>query len=390
MIMKNNFRFLWPLYINQFFWSFNFIVSIWILFFQSRGLTLADIGLIATATYLGLVLFEYPTGIFADKYGRKLSLIFSVLLYIISLLLEVTAYSLVQFFIAAFLLGVSYAFTSGALQALVYDKLKENKLEKSNSKVTGLIDTISFTGLFVSSLTGAVIFVYNAAYPFWLSIIFSGIALVSLLFLKEAKYKEKDEKIDTLKQFKDGFKLILNKPVLLSLLLIYFPLFLFEDAWYNSNQKILVDIGLPIVLLGVYSSAIMFSRIIGGIYLPKIVERVDYKKLIFLTIILEAITFTVLGTNFLYFVIASAIIMGLLHPCWNYIDAHIVHEHIPSNLRATALSARQMIISLIWVPIPWMMGYLVNTFDKQYLFFTFGIIILLTGMGVFFIRKNKL
>ena len=96
MIMKNNFRFLWPLYINQFFWSFNFVVSIWILFFQSRGLTLTDIGLIATATYLGLVLFEYPTGIFADKYGRKLSLIFSVLLYIISLLLEVTAYSLVQ------------------------------------------------------------------------------------------------------------------------------------------------------------------------------------------------------------------------------------------------------------------------------------------------------
>jgi len=388
--MKNTYRFLWPVYLSEFFRGFSFIVPIWILFFQSRGLTLADIGFIATATYLGSVLFEYPTGIFADKYGRKTSLIFSLLLHTIAIFLEVTAYSKIQFFIAAFLIGVSWAFASGALQALVYDKLKENKLEKSNSKIIGLIDTISFTGLFISSLTGAVIFAYNSSYPYWLSIIFNGVALVSLLFLKEAKYKEKDEKIDSLKQFKEGFKLIFNKPVLFSLLLIYFSLFLFEDAWYNSNQKILVDIGLPIVFLGVYSSAIMLSRIIGGIYLPKIVEKFNYKKLIALTIILEAITFMILGTNFLYFVIASAIILGLLHPFWNYIDAYIIHKHIPSNIRATALSARQMIISLIWIPIPWLMGYLVNTFDKQNLFISFGSLILIIGLSVFFIRRNQL
>lgn len=388
--MRNTFKFLWPLYISWFSAGFSFIAPIWILFFQSRGLTLADIGFIATATYLGSVLFEYPTGIFADKYGRKLSLIISLLLMIIVLLLEATAYSKIQFFIAAFLCGVSWAFTSGALQALIYDKLKENKLEKLNSKVTGLMDTIGFTGLFISSLTGALIFTYDATYPYWLSILFYGIALVSLLFFKEAKYNPRNKTNDTFKQFKAGFKLIFNKPVLFSLLLLYFSLFLFEDAWYNSNQKLLVDIGLPVVFLGVYASAIMFSRIIGGIYLPKLVEKIDYKKLIVVTIILEAITFMILGTNFLYFVIASAIILGLLHPFWNYIDAHIIHEHIPSNIRATVLSARQMIISLVWVPIPWLMGYLVNTFDKQSLFLTFGIIILISGLFVFFIRKNRL
>ena len=164
--MKNTLQFLWPLYVSEFFRGFNFIVPIWILFFQSRGLTLTDIGFIATATYIGSVLFEYPTGIFADKYGRKTSLIFSLLLHTIALLLEVTAYSKVQFFAAAFLIGVSWAFASGALQALVYDKLKENKLEKSNSKITGIIDAITFTGLFISSLSGAVIFAYNGTYPY--------------------------------------------------------------------------------------------------------------------------------------------------------------------------------------------------------------------------------
>jgi len=125
--MKTTFKILWPIYLSWFFVGFSFITPIWILFFQSRGLTLADIGFIATAVYLGSVLFEYPTGIFADKYGRKLSLIISLLLLIIALLLKVTAYSKIQFFIAAFMIGAAWAFSSGALQALIYDKLKENK-----------------------------------------------------------------------------------------------------------------------------------------------------------------------------------------------------------------------------------------------------------------------
>lgn len=388
--MKTTFKFLWPIYLSWFFAGFSFITPIWILFFQSRGLTLADIGFIATAVYLGSVLFEYPTGIFADKYGRKLSLAVSLLLLIIALLLEVTAYSKIQFFIAAFITGIAWAFASGALQALIYDKLKENKLEKLNSKVTGLMDTICFTGFFISSSVGAWIFTYNLTYPYWLSTLFYMMASVTLLFFKEARYKGKNEKIDAFKQFKSGFKLIFNKPTLFSLLSIYFTLFLFEEAWYNSNQKILVDIGLPVVFLGVYSSAIMFLRIIGGIYLPKLVEKFDYKKLIVITIILEAVTFMVLGTNFLYFVIASALILGLLHPFWNYIDAHVIHEHIPSNIRATALSARQMMISLVWIPIPWIMGYLVNTFNRQTLFLVFGMIILLSGLFVYVLRKDKL
>ena len=98
----------------------------------------------------------------------------------------------------------------------------------------------------------------------------------------------------------------------------------------------------------------------------------------------------ILGTNFLYFVIASALILGLLHPFWNYIDAHVVHKHIPSNIRATALSARQMIISLLWIPIPWLMGYLVNTFNKQTLFLVFGVVILISGLFVYVLRRDKL
>src|SRR3989338_6186304 len=117
-----------------------FFLPIWILFFQSRGLGITEIGFVSSGVYLASVLLEYPSGIFADKYGRKLSLAISTILMCVVYLLEVTSYSLLQFYIAALLTGCAWAFTSGAREALIYDTLKEKGLEKENSKVLGNLD----------------------------------------------------------------------------------------------------------------------------------------------------------------------------------------------------------------------------------------------------------
>ena len=66
-VMKKYLSLLWPLYLSSLFLGFNFILPLWILFFQSRGLNLAEIGFVATGIYLASVLLEYPTGIFADN-----------------------------------------------------------------------------------------------------------------------------------------------------------------------------------------------------------------------------------------------------------------------------------------------------------------------------------
>ncbi|MDP6293878.1 MAG: MFS transporter, partial [Candidatus Woesearchaeota archaeon] len=62
---------MWNMYVASFFVGFTFVTPIWILFFQLRGLSLAEIGFTATGTYLVNFLLEYPAGIYADRYGRK-------------------------------------------------------------------------------------------------------------------------------------------------------------------------------------------------------------------------------------------------------------------------------------------------------------------------------
>ena len=386
--MKNYLSTLWPLYVGEFFRSLSFFVPIWILFFQSRGLNLAEIGFVATGTYLASVLLEYPTGIFADKYGRKLSIIFSILLNAVALIIEVTAHTTTQFFIGAVFIGASFAFSSGAREALIYDSLKEKKLEKYNSKVLGSLDTVGAIGGILSTLLGSMFFTLKNTFPYWLTIVAYGIGLFFFIFIREPKYKKEGETIDTFKNFKEGVKLVWRNPVLKSLLLLYIPLFFFEEAWYNAQQPILIGLGLPILFLGTYQAAKTIFFALGGVTLPKLLDKFSHKTLLFSIIIIEFLVWLILGFNNLYAVIIFAYVLILLHQFWNYVDADIIHEHISSHVRATTLSARQMLISLVWVFNPWVMGYLVNTFSRNILFPIFGFIILIVALSIFISRKQ--
>ncbi len=389
-LFNNKLRFLWPIFIMQFFVNAKFFIPIWILFFQSRNLNLAEIGFVISGVYFSCLIFEYPTGIFADKYGRKLSLFLFLFLAIISFFIELNAYSITQFFIASIILGCALSFSSGSLEAMIYDALKERKLEKNNSKTLGLLDSISSISAIISPFLGSFLFLIKDTLPYWMTIISYCFAIFALIFFKEPKYNNKNLKIETLKNFKEGLRLIIKNPVLKSLLLLYIPLFFFEESWYSTEQPYLIELGLPIILLGSYEAFRALFFFLGGIFLPKLLNIFRHRNLLFGIIILEAIVWLILGSNNLYSVIVFSYLLIILHQLWNYVDADIIHKHISSHVRATTLSARQMIINALFVFNPWMMGYLVNSIDRTILYPIFGIIVLIFSLIIFSSRKKYL
>jgi hypothetical protein len=169
---------------------------------------------------------------------------------------------------------------------------------------------------------------------------------------------------------------------------LYIPVFFFEEAWYNASQPILLGLGLPLVFLGAYQGMKTGLFGIGGWVLPKLVKTYKHRTLLLGVVILEALLWVLLGSNSLVFVIASSYVLIMIHQFWNYLDADIVHKHIPSSIRATTLSARQMLTSSIWILNPWAMGYLVKTFSRTWLFPLFGVAILLFAGIVFAFNKK--
>ncbi len=175
-----------------------------------------------------------------------------------------------------------------------------------------------------------------------------------------------------------------------SLLFLYFPLFFFEESWYITEQPYLIQLGLPLILLGLYEAFRMLFFAFGGFFLPKLLNKFHHKTLIISMIILESIVWLVLGSHNLYSVIIFSYILILIHQLWNYVDADIIHKHISSQVRATTLSARQMIINTLLVFNPWLLGYLINSTSRSILYPTFGVIILIFASITFFFRRKHL
>jgi MFS family permease len=104
------------------------------------------------------VLFsEVPTGILADRFGRKASLSILILLYIIGNVWTVFAHSYIEFLAIQVLCGIGVAFGSGSVEALVYDSLKAKKQEGHMSKVWGLINSYALIAGMVAAIVGGFI-----------------------------------------------------------------------------------------------------------------------------------------------------------------------------------------------------------------------------------------
>ena len=63
------------LYIFSFFWLSMVIISVIVPFFESRGLTLAQVFYLQSMFALFMVVFEVPSGYVADILGRKNALV---------------------------------------------------------------------------------------------------------------------------------------------------------------------------------------------------------------------------------------------------------------------------------------------------------------------------
>src|SRR6187455_2529369 len=117
------------LLLSQFIWlPTSLIVGVNTLFLLDGGLSNFE-AFAANAIYtLGLVLFEIPTGMIADTWGRRTSYLLGAAIQLVGNLLYFWMwYSKGPFWgwgVASLLLGFGYTFFSGALEAWLVDAMK--------------------------------------------------------------------------------------------------------------------------------------------------------------------------------------------------------------------------------------------------------------------------
>ena len=92
---------------------------------QMAGLNPLQLVLCGTVLEAAVFLFEIPTGIVADLYSRRLSVIIGTFLIGTGFLLDGSLPFYIPILMAQALWGIGYTFTSGALQAWITDEIGE-------------------------------------------------------------------------------------------------------------------------------------------------------------------------------------------------------------------------------------------------------------------------
>ena len=188
--------------------------------------------LVGTALELSVFIFEIPTGVVADSYSRRLSVIIGMFLIGIGFVTTALFPSFIPILLAQLFWGVGYTFTSGAQQAWITDEIGEeyathaflrgSQFEQIGALLgTGLSVLLAAVYLTLPILTGGIMF------------FILGIFLIVVMpedGFTPTPTTERNSWQHLASVFKQGFGMVSRRPALLAILGVGFFYGLYSEG----------------------------------------------------------------------------------------------------------------------------------------------------------------
>ncbi len=308
--------------------------------------------LVGTTLELSALLFEVPTGVVADVYSRRLSIVIGYVLMGLGFLVEGLVPAFLPILLAQVIWGLGYTFTSGAKQAWITDEVGE---EAANGLFLRAARWRSFAwlvGLGITVLIGA----ENAALPIRAGAI--GIFLIGVtlaLIMPETGFRPTPQEDRNSWQhmiyvFRQGLQAVRSRPRLVNIVYIAFFYGVYSEGFDRLKVKLLLDnFNLP-VWLG--SNQVAFLAALDGIgVLLSIIairfveQRVNTsdpsaigRALLLITgsITVAMVTFAV--SPILGLAVGAMIVVDLLRTVSGPLQTTWINQRLDSNTRATVHS----------------------------------------------------
>ena len=104
--------------------NLKFFEAFFLLFLYQTGLSFTEIGLLYGFREIVIYFMEIPSGLIADALGRKRSMVFSFIFYILSFLIFYISNFKVMLYAAMLFYGIANAFRTGTHKAMIFEYLE--------------------------------------------------------------------------------------------------------------------------------------------------------------------------------------------------------------------------------------------------------------------------
>jgi len=373
LFKKGELKILWPFYLNGFMIGLSFMIyPFLVIYLRGLGFSFLQIGIIAAAYDLGMVLFEVPTGAFADSVSRKTSVIMGYAL-------AAAPFTLIYFFsdfyaiLILWVLGaIGMTFVSGADEAWVIDNLKHHKRKDLQHEYFIKNSSIASISAIFSPFIGALLVKAGLIRVLWL-ILGGGFFLIALMLAAFAKELYKPQAVNFKKAFSRTFRnsgeavryVKSNRHIFLFIIGSTFIALTMIGEW--GWQPFLVKLGLPTYALGWVYSILAIGWVIVP-FLSKLFLKMELRKAVAIMTGLRVLLLGAIMFVFPPFFLIGASIMifdGSFKSMQEPLLRTYLHKWIPTNIRATLVSINNIGTRLIFAMGEIAGGALLDAFGPQ-------------------------
>lgn len=316
------------------------------------GLTPLQLVLVGTFLEASVFLFEVPTGVVADVYSRRLSVIIGVFIIGAAFLIEGSFPVFAAIIAGEVLWGIGYTFTSGATQAWITDEVGEAAagqafLRGSQAGQVGGLAGLALSMALVNVRVNLPIQVGGA--------LFLLLGLFLILFMPENGFaptpKEERETWGSMVQtFRAGLNMVRVRPALLTILGVGLFYGLYSEAFDRLWVKLILD-NFTLPGLGRLDPVQWFAilRVLGLLLSSGAIEivrrRVNTEQhgatarfLMGATaaLIVGLVTFALSGS--FWIAIAAELLVGVTRNVIGPLYVAWVNQRLDSRVRATVIS----------------------------------------------------
>lgn len=369
---------IWKFYLYKVFTSLQITVPIYVLFLLANNLSMTQVMLLQSFYTFLIFFFEIPSGVFADLYGRKNSLILSSIFLTFAFITFGFGRMYIIFFLAAFLWAISQSLKSGADTAILFDSLKI--IDKTNlfTRYNGRSNSLEMLTLGISAVIGGVIANYfgNRILFFISAILFFVSVIISISF-KEPTFHKKIIEKKYLAHMKEALLFSYKNKIVKSFIVFFaffgafaYMLYFLIQPFFNQGEYAKFIVGIAVAGYFVFCS-------IGSFFSEHIISKIKPKKLAIIIVLISLTIFLLMPNISKWFAILLVFVHSFIAGVAGVLANNEINKNTESHHRATVLSVLNFLQKIIYAVVAPFIGYFTDVYTLDVAFLMVGILLLI-------------
>jgi MFS family permease len=344
-----------------------FVIPVIMPFYRDQmGLSFRDFLVGESAFAATVLLLDVPMGWVSDQWKRKHVLATGTLIMLSGYALLLVAHSLAMAALAQSVIGIGICFLNGTNTAILYESLMAEGREAEYRKREGRRAGFGLYAVAGASILGGLMYPHIHQLPVVLTVVMQNFALLAAGMLDEPERHRKRPEKHPVADIVETTRYALRHPEVGLIIIFAGVMFCSTKLIMWSQQPYYMALGLREETFGLLMAV---GFVLGG-FTSQMAYKLDGKVNTHKALMLAwamAVT-ACLGAamsvgwhGVALLMVGGTCIYGIAAPR----VSEAINRHVGSERRATVLSTQSLCVSVLFIPVSWVMGHVSDAYGVQ-------------------------